>query len=132
MVFLEFGAQLVFEADEDQFGFGWCLRKASAAGMVTEGPWSPPMQSMEILIVICRDEPRLRIGGRQRVLRGGVPAGLSGKNDGAQHHGYATGINIAKEKAAPRTCHTLHRFHGTKQQDVDYSSFLVLRTLRPR
>jgi hypothetical protein len=32
----------------------------------------------------------------------------------------------------PRTIHTLHRFHGTKQQDVDYSSFLVLITLRPR
>jgi hypothetical protein len=25
---------------------------AMAAGMVTVGPWSPPMQSMEILIVI--------------------------------------------------------------------------------
>jgi hypothetical protein len=60
-------------------------------------------------------------------LRGRMPCGLSGiENDGA------TGINIAKEKAVPRTCHTLHRSHGTKQQDADYSSFLVLITLRPR
>jgi hypothetical protein len=64
--------------------------------------------------------------------RGGMPDGLSGiENDGI-HGGRATGINIAKEKAAPRTLHTLHRFHGTKQQDADYSSFLVLITLRPR
>jgi hypothetical protein len=65
-------------------------------------------------------------------LRGGMPDGLSGIENDGTHNGYATGINIAKEKAVPRTIHTLHRFHGTKQQDVDYSSFLVLITLRPR
>jgi hypothetical protein len=63
--------------------------------------------------------------------RGELPAGPGGiENDGV--HGRATGINIAKEKAAPRTVHTLHRFHRTKQQGDDYSSFLVLITLRPR
>jgi hypothetical protein len=54
------------------------------------------------------------------------------ENDGVPAPVATGDTGTAKEKAAPRIRHTLHRFHRTKQQGVDYSSFLVLSTLRPR
>jgi hypothetical protein len=86
------------------------------------------MQSMDILIVICGDNYRDSHdgGGKVHARVGAMPVRDSNRV-GAQKS--ATGD---KEKAAPRTQHTLHRFHGTEKQDGDYSSFLVFRTLRPR
>jgi hypothetical protein len=39
------------------------LTKETAAGIVTEGPWSPPMQSMEILTVIVLTQTSLSLHG---------------------------------------------------------------------
>jgi hypothetical protein len=71
------------------------------------------MQSMEILIVICRVRNRgsLLAGGRMHAASGRMPAGLCEiQNDGVQ----AWFAAEDKEKAAPRQKNTLHRFHDTE------------------
>jgi hypothetical protein len=69
------------------------------------------MQSMDILIVICGGNTAAHRGGGLQCMRAqrAMPV-RNGNRIGAQKS--AAGD---KEKAAPRTQHTLHRFHGTEK-----------------
>jgi hypothetical protein len=70
------------------------------------------MQSIDILIVICGNHAAAHatVDGSLHARQGAVPVQCRNRG-GLQKQ--ATGY---KEKAAPRTQHTLHRFYGTENK----------------
>src|SRR4051812_29555667 len=103
------------------------LTKEMAAGMGTGGPWTSPLQSIEILIVICfdsvpRSSPSGASCGKLRTHSFQVDAF---QNDGVQKR---IAADEKRKSDASRVIHAAPPISGSSKS-VDYSSFLVFRTL---